>query len=124
MEEKIMVINIESSIQTYINAQDSQYREQLQSVYQALANALPTATQKISWGMPTFWQGKNIIHFAPSKKHLGIYPGPAAVEHFKQHLLSNGIPFSKGAIQFLWEKEIPLDFIVELAFYSYEQNTK
>lgn len=124
MEEKIMVVNNENSIQSYIDAQDAQFREQLQSVYTALSDALPFATQKISWGMPTFWEDKNIIHFAPAKKHLGIYPGPAAIEHFKERLISAGIPFSKGAIQFLWKKEIPLDFIVELAVYAKNQIQK
>ena len=28
--------------------------------------------------MPTYWKGRNIIHFAASKKHLGIYPGDKA----------------------------------------------
>lgn len=30
--------------------------------------------------MPTFWKRHNILHFAAVKKHIGLYPGPAAVE--------------------------------------------
>lgn len=30
--------------------------------------------------MPTFWKRHNILHFAAAKKHIGLYPGPTAVE--------------------------------------------
>lgn len=36
--------------------------------------------------MPTYWKGHNIVHFAASKKHIGLYPGPAAVEEFAEAL--------------------------------------
>lgn len=33
-------------------------------------DAIPDAEERLSWGMPTFWKGRNIIHFAPAKKHI------------------------------------------------------
>mgnify|MGYP003235446638 CR=1 FL=1 len=40
------------------------------------------AEERISWSMPTFRKRHNILHFAAAKKHIGLYPGPAAVEAF------------------------------------------
>ena len=52
------------TIDEYILAQDVEIREQLQNVRKVLSARLPEATEKISWSMPTYWKGHNIIHFA------------------------------------------------------------
>jgi uncharacterized protein YdhG (YjbR/CyaY superfamily) len=61
----------------------------------------PNAIEKISWQMPTFWRGQNLIHFAAFKKHIGIYPGVEAMEHFAPRL--HCYKTSKGAIQFPYQ---------------------
>ena len=68
-----------ATIDEYINSQDEVIRDQLQCVREAIRDELPNATEKISWSMPTYWQGHNIIHFAAQKKHIGLYPGGGAV---------------------------------------------
>ena len=72
-------------------------------------------TEKISWSMPTYWQGHNIIHFAAAKKHIGLYPGPAAVEQFAERLEEAGCKYSKGSIQIPYSDELPLDLISAVA---------
>jgi uncharacterized protein YdhG (YjbR/CyaY superfamily) len=64
------------------------------------------ATEKISWQMPTFWQGENLIHFAAFKKHIGLYPGGEATSEFSGRL--TGYKTSKGAIQLPFGK--PIDY--------------
>ncbi|MBP5253913.1 MAG: DUF1801 domain-containing protein [Lachnospiraceae bacterium] len=66
------------TVDAYILAQDEGIREPLRRIRAVLRNALPDAAEKISWSMPTYWQGHNILHFAASKKHIGLYPGPEA----------------------------------------------
>lgn len=68
----------------------------LLNVRLAIKQVLPDATEKISWQMPTFWLGRNLIHFAAQKNHLGIYPGEAAMIHFAPRLTE--YKTSKGAI--------------------------
>ena len=63
--------------------------------------------------MPTYWKKRNLIQFAAFKKHVGLYPGPAAVEAFADQL--NGYRTSKGTIQFLYDKPLPLELIAEIA---------
>ena len=64
------------TVEEYILAQDEDLRGLLQNVRQVLIDSLPGTTEKISWSMPTYWKGCNIIHFAAQKKHIGLYPGP------------------------------------------------
>lgn len=101
-------------ISTYILEQKAELRPLLTTVYQTLKAQLPDAQEKISYGMPTFCQGRNIIHFAAHKKHLGIYPGPLVIEHFSNQLTSAGYHYTKGAIQFPYNKELPLELIKEI----------
>lgn len=63
------------SIDAYIAMQDDTVRPRLETVRIAIREAIPHAEERISWSMPTFWKGQNIIHFAAAKKHIGLYPG-------------------------------------------------
>ena len=103
------------TIDEYIHAQDEGIRDQLQSVREAIRGELPEATEKISWSMPTYWKGPNIIHFAAAKKHIGLYPGPEAVEQFAERVEEAGCKYSKGSIQIPYADELPLTLISAIA---------
>ena len=74
------------TVKEYIMRQDSEKQADLFLIREILQQALPEAKERISWGMPTYWENHNILHFAASKKHIGIYPGSEAVEEFKEEL--------------------------------------
>lgn len=103
------------TIDEYILTQDEGIRSQLQSVRNLISARLPDATEKISWSMPTWWQGHNIIHFAAAKKHIGLYPGPEAVAFFAEKLEQAGCNYSKGSIQIPYSDDLPLELIAEIA---------
>ena len=102
------------TVDEYILAQDAYIREQLQRVREAIRDELPDATEKISWSMPTWWSGHNIIHFAAQKKHIGLYPGPEAVAFFSEKLDAHGFKYSKGSIQIPYSDDLPLSLISEI----------
>ena len=74
-------------------------RSQLQHMREAIRSELPEATEKISWSMPTWWQGHNIIHFCRTEKTYRALSRPDAVEHFSSELDELGLKYSKGSIQ-------------------------
>lgn len=69
--------------------------------------------------MPTYWKGRNLIHFAASKKHLGLYPGGEATEVFAEKLRDFDV--SKGTIRLPWIDPLPEDLIREIAAWCYRQ---
>ena len=85
------------TIDEYILSQDTDKQEALRQIRQILRNALPEAEERISWSMPTYWKNHNILHFAASKEHIGLYPGPAAVVQFAGEL--QGYKTDKGTIR-------------------------
>jgi uncharacterized protein YdhG (YjbR/CyaY superfamily) len=109
------------TIDAYISAQSESVRPLLNQVRDALRAALPGATELISWQMPTYRGDFNIIHFAAFKNHLGLYPGPGAIVHFADRLTE--YKTSKGAIQFRYDKPIPLGLIAKIAIWCKETSS-
>ena len=101
------------TIEEYISRQPEQARDYLRKMNEVIKAALPDAVEKISWIMPTYWKKYNLIQFAAFKKHVGLYPGPQAVEAFADRLA--GYKTSKGAIQFPYDRALPLELIREIA---------
>ena len=56
------------SVDEYIAAQDETIQPKLNEIRTVLRSALPDAEECISWSMPTYWKGRNIIHFAKKTK--------------------------------------------------------
>ena len=110
------------TISEYIHQQETYLQPRLTAIYDTIRTAIPDAEERISWGMPTFWKGHNIIHFAAGKNHIGIYPGPEAIMEFSEKLTE--YKTSKGAIQLPNNKELPLNLIAEIAKWSYGRNAE
>lgn len=106
------------TIDDYISMQSEELWSLLNQIRNTIREALPYAEERISWSMPTYWYKQNIIHFAAFKKHIGLYPGDKAVEHFSQRLTE--YKTSKGAVQFPYSKPLPLELITEIAKWCYD----
>lgn len=107
------------SIDAYIADQAEEVRPLLQSVRKTIRAAAPDAVEKISWSMPTFWQGENLIHFAAFKRHIGLYPGGEATAEFAERL--TGYKTSKGAIQLPLDKPIDYQLITDIVKWRLTQ---
>ena len=110
------------TIREYIDSQDESIRPRLNALYDTIRTAIPEAEERLSWGMPTFWKGRNIIHFAPAKNHIGLYPGAEAVAFFAPRLAE--YKTSKGAIRLPYDRELPAELLTRLAGWCYEQYRK
>ncbi len=110
------------NIDEYIAAQDETVQPRLREVRAVFQRAIPEAEERISWSMPTYWKGRNIIHFAASKKHLGIYPGDEATEAFSEEL--SGLSVSKGTIRIPYDQPLPEELIERIAKWCFQKYAK
>jgi uncharacterized protein YdhG (YjbR/CyaY superfamily) len=92
----------------------------LEKIRAIIKKAAPKATEVISYGIPTFVLGKNLVHFGGYKTHIGFYPGAAGVEAFKKEIA--GYTSSKGAIQFPLDKPLPAGLITQIVKFRVLQN--
>ena len=110
------------TIDSYIAMQEESVQGKLREIREIIHNAIPDAEECISWSMPTYKKGRNIIHFAASKKHIGLYPGGEATTVFAEKL--EGFDVSKGTIRLPYTRELPADLIAEIAQWCYEAYRK
>ena len=100
------------TIGQYISEQPEAVRPILEKIRETIRAAAPEAAEKISWKMPTFWQGENLIHFAAFKRHISIFPGGEATAVFAERL--TGYKCAKGTIQLPMNKPIPYELISDI----------
>ena len=87
-----------ANIDAYIAAQPPALQVILHQVRAQIRGLLPDAGEAISYAMPTYKiNGKNIVHFAGYRQHIGIYPGSQVVAELQGEL--GGYKTSKGAVQ-------------------------
>ena len=110
------------TIDDYIASQDPAVQPKLREIRAILRSALPDAEERISWSMPTYWKGRNLIHFAAFKNHIGLYPGGEATTVFEKELEGFGV--SKGTIRLPYEKDLPAELIAEIAKWCCAQYGK
>lgn len=110
------------TIDEYIAAQEEAVQSRLKEMRSLIRSAIPEAEERISWSMPTYWKGKNLLHFAAFKKHLGFYPGDEAVARFKDELKDYDV--SKGTIRLSYSADLPAELIQRMARWCYETYQK
>ncbi len=107
------------NIEAYVATFPEETQALLQQVREAIKKAAPAATEAISYAMPTFkLNGKNLVHFAAFKNHIGFYPAPQGIEAFKEEL--SKYKGAKGSVQFPLDKLMPLDLITRIVKYRME----
>lgn len=107
------------TVDEYIAAQDESVQERLQEIRRIIHEAIPDAQECLSWSMPTFRKGKNLIHFAASKKHIGLYPGGEATGVFAEELKDFSV--SKGTVRLPYTGGLPAQLIARIAKWCYGQ---
>ena len=107
-------------IDAYHDSQPAEIRKVLEQLRQAIKQAAPQATETISYGMPAFRQNKVLVYYAVHKEHIGFYPTPNPIVHFKKGL--EKYTTSKGTIQFPIDKPLPLTLIKKMVKFRVEED--
>ena len=107
------------TIEEYIAAQPEAVLPRLREIRAVIREAIPEAEERISWSIPTYWKGRNLIHFAAGKKHIGLYPGDEATAAFAQELAAFEV--SKGTIRLPYDRPLPTELIGRIARWCYEK---
>ena len=109
-----------STIDEYIRQFPREVQKMLAGLRATIHRAAPDATEKISYGMPTFFHEKNLVHFAAYQRHIGFYPTPSGITKFKDELARYAT--SKGAIQFPIDEPLPLALVTRIVKFRVAEN--
>lgn len=99
-----------SDVDAYINENSPKIQSRLKQLRKLIVSTLPKeAEETTAWGMPTYrFEGKNRVHFAVFKNHIGLFVGAEVIARLGDKL--DGFTTSKAVIHLPHEK--PLSEII------------
>lgn len=101
------------SVTAYIAGAPKEVQGRLEQMRTAIKQAVPNATEYISYGMPAYKYEKPFIGFAAMKIHIGLYPMSGSFVAAHQKELA-GYATSKGAIRLPLDKPLPVGLIMRI----------
>lgn len=85
----------------------------------------PDLEEYIGYQMPAFkYKNKPLLYFAAYKKHIGFYPLPDVLKEFENDFIERKFRYSKGAVQFPLNEELPLDLIEKMVIFRISEIDK
>ncbi len=111
-----------ATIDEYIAQYPSDVQAIMQKLRQVIRQAAPQAEERISYGMPGFYQRGMLVWFGGHQNFIGFYPTGEGVETFKHEL--EGYKMTKGAVHFPLDKPLPYDLVTKIVKHRVEQTLK
>ena len=111
-----------TSIDEYIGQYPQDVQQILNQIRAVIKEEAPHAVEKISYGLPTFYQNGNLVHFGVHTHHIGFYPTPSGMEAFKEEL--SGYKGAKGSVQFPLDQPMPYELIRRIVKFRLGANQK
>lgn len=111
------------TVKEYLDSFPDDVADVLRQVQDRIRAAAPGADEVISYGIPTLrLEGRNLVHFAGWKKHLGLYPVPDDVSSLAPEI--DRYLADRGTLKFPLSEPMPLELIEKVAHLLVEQNTR
>ncbi|GHT05405.1 hypothetical protein AGMMS49525_12700 [Bacteroidia bacterium] len=108
-----------NTIDEYIETFEPNIQKTLNEIRNFIKNEVPEASEKISYGMPTFYLNENLVHFAAFKDHYSFFPSPSGIDAFEKELAS--YRSGKGTLRFSIDKPIPWEIIKKVVQFRVKE---
>jgi uncharacterized protein YdhG (YjbR/CyaY superfamily) len=103
-----------NTVEEYLAALPDDARATLEKVCEAIRAAVPTASERISYGMPGFsHHGRYLVYHAAFKDHCSFFPASSGVMEGSAEELER-YDVSKGTIRFPIGKPLPATLVKKL----------
>lgn len=110
------------TVSEYMGDLEPMQYEVAQIMRELLREAAPESSETISYNMPAIRQHQQILaYFAPTSKHLGLYPTAQPILVFKDRL--KNFQTTKGTIKIPYDQPLPAKLIRDIVAYRIQQVT-
>jgi uncharacterized protein YdhG (YjbR/CyaY superfamily) len=107
------------AIDEYIAAFAPDVQAILKKIRATVAKAAPAASEKISYGIPSFHLDGNLVYFAAFKRHIGFFPPVSDAKLKKEAAVYAG---EKGNLRFPLDEPIPYALITKIVKARIREN--
>jgi uncharacterized protein YdhG (YjbR/CyaY superfamily) len=108
------------NVDEYITQFPNNVGEKLTKLRSIITKTAPAAEEVMSYSMPAYKYHGMLVYFAAYEHHIGLYPMPSALLHFKKEL----VPYvtAKSTIQFPLSKRLPVGLITAIIKFRVREN--
>jgi len=106
------------TIDEYIKTFEPEIQKTLNEIRNFIKIEVPEATEKISYGMPTFYLNGNLIHFAAFSNHYSFFPSPSGIKELAPYRTG------KSTLRFPINQPIPWDIIKKVIQFRVKENSR
>lgn len=111
-----------TTIDEYIAAFPETVQARLAALRATVRQHAPQATERMSYGMPTYYLDGNLVHFAAYAHHIGFYPTPTGITAFQDALAR--YKSAKGSVQFPHTEPLPLELVAAMVQFRVTENAR
>jgi uncharacterized protein YdhG (YjbR/CyaY superfamily) len=115
-----MEANKPKTFYEYLIGLDEAIQLPLEEIRNAILKKFPDAEESIRYNMPAFKLNGVHVYFSAYKKHIGMYPFYVNTE-IENEIENYRGKATKDALHFPHNKPLPLDLILKLVEYKFNQ---
>jgi len=109
-----------ASVGDYIRSSPAPARRLLRRLRAVIREAAPEASQRISYGMPAFFQDGVLVYFAAFESHVGLYGGARSLGALESQ--ARRYRTGKGTLRFPLDRPIPAALVKRIVTLRVRQN--
>ena len=109
-----------ATVESYLAPLPTPTRAILEELRSFILSLVPDATEKISYGIPTFDLNGNLVHYAGYAGHVGFYPGARGIAVFEDEI--KAYKYAKGSVQFPLDQPLPWELIRRIVLFRAAEN--
>lgn len=110
-----------ANVDDYIQTFPPDVQTILKKIRATIRRVIPTATETISYQIPTFKvNGRYVVYFSGWKEHVSLYPIPKGSPSFDKQITH--YTSGKGTVKFPLDKPIPYDLIKKIVKFRLQEN--
>lgn len=114
---------ITETVDGYLSRLPDDQRSALSFIRATVKKHVPDVTEKISYGMPTFFLGRALLGYAAFKAHCSLFPwSDSTTKKFATEL--SRYSTSAGTIRFFAEKPLPASLIRKIVTSRIAENAQ
>jgi uncharacterized protein YdhG (YjbR/CyaY superfamily) len=109
-----------ATVDEYIAAFPAEIRRILRRIRATVRKAAPGAQERISYGMPSFTQGRTLMYYAAFTNHIGLYPPVKGDAKLRTEIARYAN--EKGNLKFPLDEPIPYALIGRIVKARVKEN--
>jgi uncharacterized protein YdhG (YjbR/CyaY superfamily) len=108
-----------AEVSAFIGKYPPDVRKILVKIRETIRKAAPQAQETISYMMPAYRLGGNLVYFSGFKDHISFFPTSSGISAFKKEL--SCYKTSKGTVRFELNKSVPYGLISRIVKYRVKE---